>query len=68
MTAVLKLAHEIGVSEETVMVAYETEVARMGSAAAVTQFLDLLAAKHLKAAMLARQRAGDTPRSGPTDP
>jgi predicted transcriptional regulator len=55
-----QLAREVGVSEETVIAAYEAEVARIGVSAAVQQFLHLLAVKHVKAALLARRRSGNT--------
>jgi hypothetical protein len=60
ITAASQLAREIGVSEETVIGAYEAEAARIGHSAAVQQFLHLLAIKHVKAALLARRRSGDT--------
>jgi hypothetical protein len=62
VAAARQLAREIGINEDSVVIAYEAEVMRLSGSAAVKPFLELLALKHVKASLTARRA---TPADGP---
>lgn len=58
--AARQLAREFGLPEDGVIANYKAELERMRDRAAVNQFIELLAVKHVKLDLLSR------PRSTPT--
>jgi hypothetical protein len=50
-TVARRLAQEMQAPEDLVLEVYEAEVARLSASATVWQFLGVLAAKHVKAAL-----------------
>lgn len=55
--AASQLARELGLPEGGVIAAYKAELERMRDRAAVNQFIELLAVKHVKLHLLSRPRS-----------
>jgi hypothetical protein len=63
--AARQLAREFGLPEDSVIANYKAELERMRDRAAVSQFIELLAVKHVKLDLLSRPRS--TPIVGQVD-
>jgi len=58
--AAKQLARELGLPEDRVVAEYRAELERMRDRAAVNQFIELLAVKHVKTDLVSRIRTTST--------